>query len=94
VLAQALQIARFKPDAFCDADPIARQEQLAIGKDVGLIKCSLAPEIPTNSSPKNHVIVIGALDAIRDRGKEVLHRAQRNTRRGRIEHLAIQVRSL
>lgn len=48
---------------------------------------------PTSCSSTNRVIVIGMLDTIRDRGKEVLHRTQRNARRGKMEYLAIQVRS-
>ena len=48
----------------------------------------------TTGTPTNRVIVIGTLDTIRDRGKEVLHRTQRNARRGKMEYLAIQVREM
>ncbi len=50
--------------------------------------------LSSSSSPAtNYVLVIGTLDTIRDRGKAVITRAQRNDRRGKMEHLAIQVRS-
>ncbi|HWQ14607.1 MAG TPA: hypothetical protein VNL77_17555, partial [Roseiflexaceae bacterium] len=45
------------------------------------------------SAQANRVLVIGTLDTIRDRGKQVIAREQRNERRGKMERLALQVRS-